>query len=309
MSSKTLKREFVVMSILKRLTLVLVFALLVTFFGSPLFAAESWRNVLRLQADVRGGAERLNPFSLAVDPVRHRYYVVDAKAGKIISFDDTGKELARFAAAGQLQHPVALVRDTKGKLWVSDRGANQIFHIDLQTRKIDRFLVKHRELKLVVPGHLALDQDDNLYMTDVASGRILKYDTDFTLLAEFMPPSGGRGFFDLKIKGDKLFALDAIARTVSAFNLKGEILRTVKLPEHLILPVALEVDAVENIYILDRHGREVVVCDKQGRQRYSFFSAGLQPGHLSHGSALLFDWRGNLCVADERNGRVEIVGR
>jgi hypothetical protein len=52
-----------------------------------------------------------------------------------------------------------------------------------------------------------------------------------------------------------------------------------------------------------------VVCDKVGRLRYSFFSPGLIPGRLSHGSALLFDWQGNLCVADERNGRVEIVGR
>jgi sugar lactone lactonase YvrE len=289
--------------------MVLVFALLANLVVTPLFASESWRNVMRLEADVRGGAERLNPFSLAIDPVRQRYYVIDAKVGKIISFDSAGKELARFDAAGQLQHPVALVRDTKGKLWVSDRGANQIFHINLQTQKIDRFLVKHRQLKVVVPGHLALDKDDNLYMTDVASGRILKYDADFTLLAEFLLPPGGRGFFDLKIRGDKLFALDAIARTVSSFTLDGEILKTVKLPDHLILPVALEVDEVENLYILDRHGREVVVCDRQGRQRYSFFSVGLQPGYLSHGSALLFDWRGNLCVADERNGRVEIVGR
>jgi len=297
------------MSILKRLTLVLGFAFIASLVAVPLSASESWRNVMRLEADVRGGAERLNPFSLAIDPVRQRYYVVDAKAGKIISFDSTGKELARFGAAGRLQHPVALVRDKKGNLWVSDRGANQILHINLQTQKIDRFLVQHRTLNLVVPGHLALDGDDNLYVTDIASGRILKYDADFTLLAEFLLPSGGRGFFDLKIKGDKLFALDAIACTVSSFTLDGAILRTVKLPEHLILPVALEVDAVENLYILDRHGREVVVCDRQGRQRYSFFSAGLQPGYLSHGSALLFDWQGNLCVADERNGRVEIVGR
>jgi len=297
------------MFLLKRLTLVLGLIFLTSSVAAPLSASEAWHNVLRLEADVRGGAERLNPFGLAIDPVRQRYYVIDAKAGKIISFDSAGKELARFGAAGQLQHPVALVRDKQGNLWVSDRGANQILHINLQTQKIDHFLVQHRKLKLVVPGHLALDKDDNLYVTDIASGRILKYDADFTLLAEFLPPPGGRGFFDLKIKGDKLFALDAIARMVSSFALDGALLGTVKLPEHLILPVALEIDAVENLYILDRHGREVVVCDRQGRQRYSFFSAGLQPGHLSHGSALLFDWRGNLCVADERNGRVEIVGR
>jgi sugar lactone lactonase YvrE len=309
MPSETLTRGFVVMSIIKQRAFQLTVFFLFLILAAPLSATESWRNVLRLQADVRGGARRLTPLNLAVDPERQRYYVVDARAGKIISFDNTGKELARFDAAGQLLQPIAMVRDRKGRLWISDRATNQIFHVNLQTRKVDRFLVKHRQLKLVVPDRLALDRNDHLYMIDVASGRILKYDADFTLLAEFLPPSGSRGFFDLKIRGGKLYALDAISKSVSQFSLDGKIIKTVDLPERIVLPSALEVDAAENLYILDRHGREVVVCDKVGRLRYSFFSPGLIPGRLSHGSALLFDWQGNLCVADERNGRVEIVGR
>jgi sugar lactone lactonase YvrE len=297
------------MFIIKRRLLFLAFIFSVSIFMSPLYAAESWRNVMRLQADVRGGAERITPFNLAIDSVRQRYYVVDARAGKIISFDRQGKELARFDAAGQLIQPVAMVRDKKGRLWISDRSLNQVFHVDLKTRKVDRFLVKHRHLAQVVPDRLALDESDKLYMIDVGSGRILKYDADFTLLAEFLPPPGGRGFFDLKIKGSKLYALDSISSTVSSFTLDGKLIQNVSLPERIVMPVALEIDDAGNLYILDRHGREVVVCDKHGRLRYSFFSPGLIPGRLSHGSALLFDWQGNLCVADERNGRVEIVGR
>lgn len=297
------------MSNIIRLTCILVFALLINMFTTPLLAADSWRNVLRLQADVSAGAERINPFNLAIDSERQRYYVVDAKNGQIISFDNLGKELSRFDANGQIKQPVAMVRDKKGRLWLSDRYANQIFRINLKSKNIDRFVVKHQKLDLVVPDRLAIDHDDNLYMIDVASGRILKYDADFTLLAEFMPPAGGRGFSDLKIKNGKLIALDSIVKAVSLFTLKGELLQTVKLPNELILPVALAVDESKNLYVLDRHARKVVVCDKHGRLRYSFFSPGLMPGRLSHGSALLFDWSGNLCVADERNGRVEIVGR
>ena len=297
------------MSIVKRQLVPLIVLLLLLTSAFPLAAAQSWRNVLRLQADVRGGARRLTPLNLAVDPGRQRYYVVDARAGKIISFDNAGKELARFDAAGQLLQPIAMVRDSSGRLWISDRATNQIFHVNLKTRKVERFLVKHRQLKKIVPDRLALDREDNLYMIDVASGRILKYDTDFTLLAEFIAPSGSRGFFDLKIKGNKLYALDAISRSVSQFSLDGKISKSVKLPERIILPSALEVDAAGNLYILDRHKGEVDVCDREGRLRYSFFSPGLIPGRLSLGSALLFDWQGNLCVADERNGRVEIVGR
>ncbi|MCK5679949.1 hypothetical protein KAI46_03965 [bacterium] len=297
------------MSKITRSTYVLVIALCVALLTTPLFAADSWRNVLRLQADVSAGAERINPFNLAIDSERQRYYVIDAKKGQVISFDNLGKELARFDAGGQIKQPIALVRDKRGRLWLSDRGENQIFRINLQSKNIDRFVVKHQKLDLVVPDRLAIDQDDNLYMIDVGSGRILKYDADFTLLAEFLPPAGGRGFFDLKIRDGKLIALDSIVKTVSFFTLKGELLQTVKLPQELILPVALAVDESKNLYILDRHARKVVVCDKNGRLRYSFFSPGLLPGRLSHGSALLFDWSGNLCVADERNGRVEIVGR
>ena len=272
-------------------------------------ATDSWRSQLRLVAPAGVPESRLHPYNLALDSERERYYVVDAKAGKIVSFDAAGKELARFDALGQLKQPVAMVRDRQGALWVSDRGTNQILHIDLQTKQVDRFLVKHRDIPLVVPDRLALDRNDNLYMIDISSGRILKYDSDFTLLAEFAVPEGGHGFVDLKIKKEKLWALDGGARTVSSFALDGRWIKTLTLPERLKLPVALEIDAAESLYILDRHGREVVVCDKYGRLRYTLFARGVLPGRLSYGSALLFDWRGNLCVADERNGRVEIMGR
>ncbi len=293
----------------KRLLGSLFLFALFLVFAAPVPAADSWRSQLRLQGPAGDFAKRLHPYNLAIDPERQRYYVVDAKAGKIVSFDEAGKELARFDAAGQLKQPVAMVRDQKGLLWVSDRQANQIFKINLQSKQVDRFLVKHRDIAMVVPDRLALDSQDNLYLIDISSGHILKYDKDFILLADFAVPEGGHGFVDLKISKDKLWALDGGARTVSCFALDGKWLQTVKLPERLKLPVALEIDAALNFYILDRHGREVVVCDKHGRLRYSFLARGLLPGRLYYGSALLFDWRGNLCVADEKNGRVEIMGR
>lgn len=294
---------------LERIFISIFLCALLSFFAVASEAADSWRSQLRLQAPVGAPEKRLHPYNLAIDFERHRYYVVDAKVGRIVSFDESGKELARFDAAGQLKQPVAMVRDRQGALWISDRKANQIFRINLQTKKVDRFVVKHRNILLVVPDRLALDSQDNLYLIDISSGRILKYDTDFTLLAEFAVAKGGHAFVDLKIKKEKLWALDGGARTVSSFALDGRRLQTVTLPQRLKLPVALEIDDSETLYILDRHGREVVVCDKHGRLRYSFFARGLLPGRLSYGSALLFDWRGNLCVADERNGRVEIMGR
>ena len=52
-----------------------------------------------------------------------------------------------------------------------------------------------------------------------------------------------------------------------------------------------------------------MVCDRHGRLRYRFFTRGRYPGHLRYPADLLFDWEGRLCVADEGNGRVEIMSR
>ena len=293
-----------------KLLFVLLLAGLSLSFTPPAAEARGgpWQATLRLESKAED--LRMHPFSLALDRQRRRYYVVDAAAGMIISFAADGKETGRFNANGALQKPVAMVRDKGDNLWVSDRQANQLLHISLKDKRVERFQVRHRDGHLVVPDRLLLDREGHIYLLDLNGGRILKYDLKLNLLAEFKGAANDYGFVDLRLKDGELWALDGISRKITVFSTSGRKLREISLAAAgLSFPVALEVGSSGNLYILDRHAQQVVVCDRNGQLRYRFFTSGRSPGHLRYGSDLLFDWNGNLCIADEGNGRVEVLSR
>jgi len=298
MTSKLLTRLFL---------LTAVFVLLGMELPFPARAAGPWKSALRIESPEKDF--HLTPLRLALDRQRQRLYVVDAVAGMILAYDRDGAEKARFNAGGELKEPVAMVRDLKGGIWVSDRASNQLFHIGLKSRRIERFKVRHRDGRLVVPDRLGLDADRNLLLLDRNGGRLLKYDAHLNLLAEFKAPEP-HIFTDFRLQKQEVWALDPIRQSFVIFSASGRYLRRLELKKlGLEFPYAFAFGPENNIYLLDRHAGRVVVCDHSARLRYRFFTPGRYPGHLRYPADLIFDWQGRLCVADEGNGRIEIMSR
>lgn len=271
-------------------------------------AAGPWRPFLKLEA--QADQPRLHPFRLALDRQRQRYYLIDAQAAVIFSFTADGKATDRFDAGGSLKQPVAMVRDGQDRLWISDRGANQLLAIGLANRQIERYQLKHRDGRLIVPDRLALDEDGRLYVLDLYAGRILKYNQQLDLEAEFQDSDKKGIISDFRISGDELWTLDPVQRCLQVYSLTGRYLRTVK-PESAQpdFPTSFALGSEGSIYLIDRHGGQLVVCDHSGRLRYRFLKKGRNPGQLRYPSDIIFDWNGHLCIADESNGRVEILQR
>jgi sugar lactone lactonase YvrE len=270
-------------------------------------AAGPWKSALRIESPEKDF--HLTPLRLALDRQRQRLYVVDAVAGMIIAYDSEGAEKARFNASGELREPVAMVRDRQGGIWVSDRASNQLFHIGLKSKRIERFTVRHRDGRRVVPDRLELDRDRNLLLLDRNGGRILKYDAHLNLLTEYQGPDRFI-FTDFRLHQQELWALDPVRQALVIFSAAGRYLRQLDLKGlELEFPYAFAFGPENNLYLLDRHAGQIVVCDTHARLRYRFFTPGRYPGHLRYPSDLLFDWQGRLCVADEGNGRIEIMSR
>ena len=79
----------------ERIFCSLFLCIFLALFATAALAADSWRSQLRLQGPAGDLEKRLHPYSLAIDSERQRYYVVDAKAGKLVSFDEAGKDVRR----------------------------------------------------------------------------------------------------------------------------------------------------------------------------------------------------------------------
>jgi hypothetical protein len=93
------------------------------------------------------------------------------------------------------------------------------------------------------------------------------------------------------------------------FTMDGKPASSVVLEDVVRFPYSLEVGPSGIFYVLDRHGGDVAVFDREGRFRYRFLTPGQARGRLYFPIELKFDPWGRLCVVEEGNGRVEIFKR
>ncbi len=269
--------------------------------------ASGWQWSLALRQDKVSDAMQ-RPTALFIDAARGHYYVVDSGRNRLLSFDRGGELLHIFNAGKGLKTPYDMVRTGTGTIWVVEKGKNALSHIDLKARRVTpATLTYHGDL--VYPDRIET-ADGLLYVLDKASGRIIAYDPDsLEAGASFSCPDCGAGFVDFKIHDRRLWALDRQDRTVCRFRPDGSLEKVLRLDDRLNFPVSLAIGPSGAIYILDRHGRDIVVYDRDGRFRYRFLDRGISRGQLSYPIEIRFDPWGGLCVVDEGNARVEIFRR
>jgi streptogramin lyase len=95
----------------------------------------------------------------------------DSSNARLLKFDKTGKLLATWgsmkgAGAGQYDQPHALAMDSKGRLFVGDRGNNRVLIYDQSGKLLDTWTQFSR------PSGLFIDRNDMLYVADSESGSV-----------------------------------------------------------------------------------------------------------------------------------------
>jgi sugar lactone lactonase YvrE len=89
---------------------------------------------------------------------------------RILKFDKTGKLLQSFGTWGsgqnQFDQPHALAMDSRGRLFVGDRGNNRIVIYDQDFRLIDTWYQFSR------PSGIYIDRNDVIYVADSESGSV-----------------------------------------------------------------------------------------------------------------------------------------
>jgi len=287
-----------------------VFALsvcLLMYCNGAANAAGAWNYLRQLPAN-DSGVKIGGAGALALDEQKQRYYLVDMQTGQLVSFDRDGKFLAAFNAGGALKTPVSMARSQNGALWVVDRGDNKLLYINPRQQKVQRFTVTYPDGSEAFPSKVVVDYKNRLFLLDQRQGAILQLDDNLKVVRQYRGDDGYQGFVDFKLKGEQLWALDGLSATVTRFSMSGDHISSVRL-SGLEFPVSLEVDAAEQLYLLDRHAGEIVVFSPAGDLRMRFLGKGKRQGQLWFGRELVFDWEERLCVVNEGNGRVDILTR
>jgi len=268
----------------------------------PAASGWAWESVLK-QDRVQDAMQM--PTALFVDAEKGHYYVVDSGRNRLLSFNRQGELLHIFNAGRALQTPFDMVKTGAGGLWVVEKGKNSLSYIDLKARKVTPATLYFRGA-LVYPDRIE-SAGPLLYVLDKATGAIISYSTDLAAKTRFS--CSGCGVVDFKIHGNRLWALDQQGKTVYRFRLDGTREAVIPLGDTVNFPVSLDIGPSGYIYVLDRHGRDIAVYDKDGIFKYRFLGKGISRGQLYYPVEIRFDPWGRLCVVDEGNARVEIFRR
>lgn len=287
----------------KALLFAALFLLLVNVSG---VWASSWNVSLTLKRDTIEDA-MVMPTAVFVDKEGEKYYVVDSGKNRVLSFDRAGNLLHVFTAGNTLEVPFDMVRLDDGVLWVVEKGKNTLTQIDLQAKKTIPETLISRGVK-VFPHRIETD-GSLLYVQDKSTGDIIVYDNKLVEKNRIECDSCLQGFFDFKLKGETIWALDRLGKAIYAYSTSGKQNKKIQLGKEVVYPSSIAVGPSGYIFVLDRQSKDIAAYDPEGVYKYRFLQPGISSGQLYYPVEITFDPWDNLCVTDEGNARVEVYTR
>ena len=171
--------------------------------------------------------------------------------------------------------------------------------------------------QMMWPSCIAVDQDENLYISDEALQRITVLDRKGQFLAKWGTKGQGDGEFDrpASIAFDKdgnLLVVDGLNNRVQRFTKEGRILgqwgRAGTGDGEFNMPWGIAVDQADNVYVADWRNDRIQKFDGDGKHLASWGKSGNGEGEFNRPSGLAIDGEGSIFVADWGNERVQVLG-
>jgi len=170
------------------------------------------------------------------------------------------------------------------------------------------------EEKFSEPKDVAVDSENNVYISDFGSDKISKFDSNGKMIfsigkmgnhpgddkgpSEFNQPSG------LWVsQNGLLYVADSFNHRIQVFDSKGKFL---KMWSHSFFgPKGIVGDNNGKIYVVDTGNHKIVVFDENGNFIKEFGGHGTSEGKFDEPIGCVFDSKGVLYVSDSNNNRIE----
>jgi DNA-binding beta-propeller fold protein YncE len=226
------------------------------------------------------------------------------------AFQDNALKAGAEIKVPQLSQPVRIQFSSKGEILALDGKQRRIARLGADGAFKGYVTVEGAPgASGVVPRSFKIDRDDNLYVLDVFTGRVLVTNLDGKYQRHIDFPKEYGFFSDLAVdpKGTVLLIDSVSARVFSAqkganaFSPLGA-----SLEEYLNFPVSLTTDGRGTIYIADANGAAVGVMSQDGSFLGKQLTMGWTEGLLYYPSQVCINERGELFVADRGNSRVQV---
>ena len=234
--------------------------------------------------------------------------------------------------------PVAIARGKGDLIYVVNRGyeygpkAKRITVVTVDEDYITQFSTGGTgDGEMVWPTAIALDKDENVYVSDEDLQRISIFNKDGEFLSKWGEAGNGDGQFNgpsgLAFDSqDNLFIVDSANNRVQKFSKEGNFLakwgQSGNGEGEFNLPWGIDIDKEDNVYIADWRNNRVQKFAPDGQYLMIIGTPGKwtprRPNHqeiyaapdgeLSRPADVAVDKDGDIWVTDNRNDRVEVFG-
>lgn len=210
---------------------------------------------------------------------------------------------------------LALTKDGK-RLYIAEPALHRVLVADFEAKKLYRFPA---EESMYEPFNVALDDDDNVYVSDGYQSRIFVFKPNGDKLRSF----GKETSHPTGLALDRARRLLYVANTskvtsgdhgVLVYSTDGILERTVGNGRgsddgQFNFPLYLALDRGGNLYVADSMNFRIQVFDPDGKFLRTYGSAGDGPGTFARIKGLALDGFGNVYAVEEQHAVVQMFNR
>jgi len=216
-----------------------------------------------------------------------------------------------------LVRPYSVAEDSKGRIIVTDPGSYGVHILDFAQQKY-KFLSRYdAEVAMRSPQCVAVDQQDNIYVTDSEAGMIFEFSPDGKFRRTIGSLRGGEGIFKrptgiaVDSAAGRIYVSDTWRNKVYVLDMQGVVLASIgkagQRNGEFNFPTELRLDGPD-LFVVDAMNFRVQVFDRAGAFRYTLGGAG-DNALLYRPKGLGIDAEGHVYVADAFQNVVVVFDR
>jgi DNA-binding beta-propeller fold protein YncE len=207
----------------------------------------------------------------------------------------------------QMIRPYSVVADSHGRIIVTDPGIAGIHVFDFAKQKYKFLSREDGKDEMKSPQCVAVDAQDNIYVTDSETGKILVWDANLKYRRAIGSIKGGEGYFKrptgiaVDSSAQRIYVSDTTRHKVFILDMQGNVVQSIGRNGAAIgefnFPTELRLHGNE-LMVVDAMNFRVQVFDRSGLFLYGIGKIGEISGTMYRPKGIAADSEGNLYVVD-----------
>jgi hypothetical protein len=300
-------------TIVKRITFFVAIVVLIVALSPVLsLGAETARLVFlkAIYTDEKGGSLKY-PDGLACDDTG-RLIVADSQNNRLVRYtvQDGDVKGGTEIKIPQLSFPIKVQVNSKGEIFVLNGKPLRLLHLGPEGQFIGYMdLAELPAPSSFVPKNFRIDAEDNIYILDVFSGRVIVLTPDGKFKSAIAFPKEYGFFADLAVdSAGNVLLIDALNAQIFSATKGADTFSplTKSEKEFLKFPTSITTDKRGLIYVVDQNGAGIAIFAKDGTFLSRQLSFGWNEGLLRYPAQLCIDDKDHAFIDDRANDRVQI---